>query len=84
MRDCLENVPISSDVPNSPLPQTSTAEPENVTANTDEQNLLHTVIWGKARPRPKSKGPSITDSTMTPEQKKETHKLKWPESIIKS
>lgn len=44
VRDCLENVPISSDIPNSPLTQTSAAQPENVTENRDEQNLLCVYI----------------------------------------
>lgn len=39
VRDCLENVPISSDIPNSPLTQTGTAQPENVTENREKQNL---------------------------------------------
>lgn len=44
MRDRLQNVPISSDIPNSPLTQTSATQPENVTENRDEQNILYAFV----------------------------------------
>lgn len=53
--DCLENVPVSSDIPDSPLTQTSAAEPENVTVNSEEQNLLHTCVRVEAETETKIK-----------------------------
>jgi len=75
VRDCLENVPISSDIPNSPLTQTSAAQPENVTAwfvNELLEPSFHFVIgqeshvtgmsYGKTVPVPEQRGPGLKES----------------------
>lgn len=40
MGDCLEDVPICSDVADGPLTQAGTAQPENVTKNTQRRRKL--------------------------------------------
>lgn len=51
MRDCLQNIPIGSDIPNSPLTQTSAAQPEDVTENTDTGSFN---MHGAIRPEDKT------------------------------
>lgn len=75
VRDRLENVPISSDISNSPLTQTSAAQPENVTENRMNGTLDMLILVWTARQRQKSNGPPITHSTVPPDQKQKIRKL---------